>query len=98
MVTILSPTTIYQIFTLAAGADDGARLVSPGNEGVLNILNTCLPCYAITSTHIVRVYDDLRLEAECSFSYVEFEYFVNQLFCILQREVDSRIHLADHIP
>ena len=35
MVTILSPTTIYQIFTLAVGADDGARLVSPGNEGVL---------------------------------------------------------------
>ena len=35
MVTILSPPPIYQIFTLAAGADKSARLVSPSNEGVL---------------------------------------------------------------
>jgi len=91
MVTFLSPTTIYQIFTMAAGADRDACIVNPGIKGVLSLLNNCLSTYAITSIHIAGVYDRLRLEADCSFSYVEFEYFVNHLFCILQIDFDTTV-------
>ena len=91
MVTFLSPTTIYQIFTMAAGADRDACIVNPGIKGVLSLLNSCLSTYAIQSIHIAGVYDRLRLEAECSFNNVEFEYLVNHLFCILQIDVDATV-------
>ena len=67
MVACVSPTTIYQIFSLAAVADSVPRIVKPGIAGVFNLLDAHLSGYAISYNHIVRIFNVLSFEADCSF-------------------------------
>ena len=85
MAVSVSSETIQQIFSLAAGEGNDARIVKPGVAGLVVLLHSHWSDYVITVEDIGGVVVALSLDEECSFTYDEFETFVNQLFFILKR-------------
>ena len=80
MAVCMSSESIQQIFTLAAGEGNDARIVKPGVAGLVVLLQSHLSDYLITVEDIGGVFVALSLDAECSFTYIRFESFVNHLF------------------
>jgi hypothetical protein len=80
-VRVASETT-RQIFVLAAGEGNDARIEKPGISGLVVLLQSQLTDYVITPEDIGAVFVALSLDEDCSFTYDEFETFVNLLFAV----------------
>ena len=78
----MSSESIQQIFTLAAGEGNDARIVKPGVAGLVVLLQSHWSDYVITVEDIGGVFVALSLVAECSFTYIQIESFINHLFLL----------------
>ena len=79
---------MQEIFTLAAGDGNDARIVKPGVAGMSVLLQSHFSDHLFSVEDIGGVFVALSLGEECSFTYDEFETFVNQLFFILKTNSD----------
>ena len=95
-VRVASETT-RQIFFLAAGEGNDARIEKPGISGLVVLLQSQLTDYEIAPEDIGAVFVALSLDEDCSFTYDEFETFVNRLFGVESVDEDSVSGEAERI-
>ena len=79
---------MQEIFTSASGDGNDALIVQLGVAGMTDLLHLYFPDHLITAEDIGGVFVALSLDAACSFTYSQFESFVNHLFLFWKADID----------